>query len=36
MFKETARGCYDQELIEPTGYYKKIGQGVYDSNRYEY
>lgn len=30
MFKETARGCYDQELIEPTGYYKKIGQGVYD------
>lgn len=36
MFKETARGCYDQELIEPTGYYKKIGQGVYDPNRYEY
>lgn len=36
MFKEAARGCYDQELIEPTGYYKKIGDGKYDPERYEY
>lgn len=33
-FKEAARGCYDQELIEPTHYYKKIGEGQYDPNRY--
>ena len=35
-FKNVARGCYDQELIEPTGYYKKIAQGIYDPNRHEY
>lgn len=35
-FKNVARGCYDQELIEPTHYYKKIGEGRYDPNRYAY
>lgn len=33
-FKEAARGCYDQELIEPTHYYKK--KGKYDPTRYAY
>lgn len=36
VFQEVARGCYDQELIPPTHYYKKIGQGQYDPNRYPY
>lgn len=35
-FKNVARGCYGQELIEPTHYYKKIGEGRYDPNRYAY
>lgn len=35
-FKNVARGCYDQELIEPTHYYKKIGEGKYDPTRYAY
>lgn len=35
-FKNVARGCYGQELIEPTHYYKKIGEGKYDPNRYAY
>lgn len=29
------RGCYDCELVEPTGVYKKIGEGKYDPKRYE-
>lgn len=33
-FKNAARGCYEQNLIEPTHYYKKIGDGQYDPNRY--
>ena len=36
VFQNVARGCYDQEMPAPTHYYKKIGQGVYDSTRYEY
>lgn len=36
VFQNAARGCYDQELIEPTHYYKKIGQGMYDPTRYAY
>lgn len=35
-FKNVARGCYEQELVEPTHYYKKIGEGVYDPTRYAY
>ncbi|MCM1503043.1 MAG: DUF1735 domain-containing protein [Bacteroidales bacterium] len=34
MIKAAARGFYDQELAEPTGYYTKIGEGEYDSTRY--
>lgn len=30
-----ARGFYDQELQTPTGYYTKIGDGVYDPKRYD-
>lgn len=33
-FKAAAKGFYDQELQEPTHYYKKLGQGKYDPKRY--
>lgn len=33
--QNAARGMYDQELLKPTGIYKKIGEGVYDPKRYE-
>lgn len=32
--QNAARGLYDQELLEPTGIYKKIGEGEYDPKRY--
>lgn len=35
-FKEAARGCYDIELNNPTCYYKKYGEGVYDTKKYFY
>lgn len=35
-FKEVARGCYNQELLEPTHYYRKISGGAYDPNKYSY
>ena len=31
-----SRTAYDLELVKPTGYYKKIGEGKFDPNRYEY
>lgn len=36
MMKGAALGLYDQELPDPTGYYKKIGEGRYDSQRYTF
>lgn len=35
MIKAVARGFYDQELQEPTGYYTKLGEGSYDPTRYD-
>lgn len=34
--KAVCKGQYDKELITPTGYYKKTGQGQFDPTRYEY
>lgn len=34
MIKAAARGFYDQELVEPTGYYRKPGAGMFDPQRY--
>lgn len=34
--KAAAKGLYDQELLDPTGYYKKIGEGKYDPARYTF
>lgn len=30
-----AKGCYDLDLVEPTGVYHKIGEGKYDPKRYD-
>lgn len=35
QFKNVARGCYGQELKEPTGVYHKIKEGQYDPKRYD-
>lgn len=35
-FRKIARGLYDQEMLEPTGYYLKIDNGVYDPVRHEF
>lgn len=35
FFRAAARGCYDLNLVEPTHYYKKIDEGVYDPKKYE-
>lgn len=35
LIKAAARGFYDQELQEPTGYYTKIGEGQYDPTRHQ-
>lgn len=35
-FQEAAKGFYDQSLLKPTHYYKKIGEGQYDPTRYAY
>lgn len=35
LIEAAARGFYDQELQEPTGYYTKIGEGQYDPTRYQ-
>ena len=35
QFKNVARGCYGQELKEPTGVYHKIKEGQYDPVRHE-
>lgn len=35
QFKNVARGCYGQELKEPTGVYHKIKGGQYDPKRYD-
>lgn len=34
--KEVCELCYDSKLVEPTIYYKKIGEGQYDDTPYEY
>ncbi|MDE6147267.1 MAG: DUF1735 domain-containing protein, partial [Bacteroidales bacterium] len=34
--KEVCELCYDSKLVEPTVYYKKIGEGQYDDTPYEY
>lgn len=34
QFKNVARACYGQELLDPTGVYNKIGEGKYDPQRY--
>ena len=34
QFKNVARGCYGQELKEPTGVYNKIKEGKYDPERH--
>lgn len=34
--KATALGLYDTALLDPTGYYKKIGEGEYDPKRYTF
>lgn len=34
-FRQACDGLYGMRLIEPTGIYKKIGEGQYDPNRYE-
>lgn len=36
QMKNAAKGLYGKELIEPTHYYKKGKDGVYDPVRYEY
>lgn len=35
LIEAAARGFYDQELQEPTGYYTKIGEGQYDPTRHQ-
>lgn len=35
-FKEAADGLYGMKLVEPTGYYNKLGEGKYDPTRYEF
>ena len=35
MIKAAARGFYDMELQEPTGYYTKLGEGLYDPERHQ-
>lgn len=35
LIKAAARGFYDMELQEPTGYYTKIGEGQYDPERHQ-
>ncbi len=30
-----AKGCYDLDLVEPTGVYHKLGEGKYDPKRYD-
>ena len=32
--KDVAKGLYDVELVTPTHYYRKIGEGVFDPKRY--
>lgn len=34
-FRQACDGLYGMRLIEPTGIYKKVGEGVYDPERYE-
>lgn len=39
MMKAAAKGLYDQELLDPAGYYKKVEygeKGAFDSTRYTY
>lgn len=38
LFKKAARGFYDQELLDPKGYYKAedAGNGVFNPERYEF
>ncbi len=36
LISQTAELCYESKLVEPTIYYKKIGQGQYDDKPYEY
>lgn len=35
-FKEAADGLYGMKLVDPTGYYNKLGEGKYDPTRYEF
>ncbi len=35
MMSAAARGLYGMSLLPPAGYYKKVGEGVYDECRYE-
>lgn len=36
LISQTAELCYGSKLVEPTVYYKKIGEGQYDDTPYEY
>lgn len=33
--KAFCKGCYDLDLVEPTGVYNKLGEGKYDPKRYD-